>query len=200
MLEGERPRFLPSRCFGESAGERPSIPKVALISMDSADLEREDRREALFFGEEGGGGRGWRGGEGGGGLGLDGVDGAVGLAGTRGIAVDVADMEELGEVVVGGSVGEDLSKGISTRSKVSSNCCSPSVMVTMVSIVLALSVLVLIVVSEAVLEPMTTTLGTARQLRLPPADLKCNLRRAEAACDRRSPSRDFSVATLLLFR
>lgn len=55
------------------------------------------------------------------------------------------------------------------------------VLFTMVSIVLALSVLVLMVVSEAVLEPMTTTFGTVRQLRLPPADLKCNLRSAEAA-------------------
>lgn len=43
---------------------------------------------------------------------------------------------------------------------------------TVVNIVLALSVLVLMVVSDAVLEPLTTTLGTVRQLRLPPADLK----------------------------
>lgn len=57
---------------------------------------------------------------------------------------------------------------------------------TMVSMVLALSVLVLIVVSEAVLEPMTTTFGTVRQLRLPPADLKLNRRIAD---DRRSLSR-----------
>lgn len=64
---------------------------------------------------------------------------------------------------------------------------------TIVSIVLALSVLVLIVVSEAVLDPMTTTFGTVRQLRLPPADLKCNLRSAEAAWDSRSVSREFSV-------
>jgi len=56
---------------------------------------------------------------------------------------------------------------------------------TMVSIVLALSVLVLIVVSDAVLEPMTTTFGTVRQLRLPPADLKLNRRIAD---DRRSLS------------
>jgi len=56
----------------------------------------------------------------------------------------------------------------------------------MVSMVLALSVLVLIVVSDAVLEPMTTTFGTVRQLRLPPADLKLNRRIAD---DRRSPSR-----------
>lgn len=54
------------------------------------------------------------------------------------------------------------------------------------SIVLALSVLVLIVVSDAVLEPMTTTFGTVRQLRLPPADLKLNRRIAD---DSRSPSR-----------
>lgn len=57
---------------------------------------------------------------------------------------------------------------------------------TMVSMVLALSVLVLIVVSDAVLEPMTTTFGTVRQLRLPPADLKLNRRIAD---DRRSLSR-----------
>lgn len=57
---------------------------------------------------------------------------------------------------------------------------------TIVSMVLALSVLVLIVVSDAVLEPMTTTFGTVRQLRLPPADLKLNRRIAD---DRRSPSR-----------
>lgn len=56
-------------------------------------------------------------------------------------------------------------------------------------IVLALSVLVLIVVSDALLESRTTTLGTVlRQLRLPPADLKCNRRRAEAACANKSPS------------
>lgn len=61
---------------------------------------------------------------------------------------------------------------------------------TMVSIVLALSVLVLIVVSDAVLEPMTTTFGTVRQLRLPPADLKLNLLIAD---DKRSPSRPLSV-------
>jgi len=60
----------------------------------------------------------------------------------------------------------------------------------MVSIVLALSVLVLIVVSDAVLEPMTTTLGTVRQLRLPPADLKLNRLIAD---DRRSPSRPLSA-------
>jgi hypothetical protein len=60
------------------------------------------------------------------------------------------------------------------------------IILTMVSIVLALSVLVLIVVSDAVLEPMTTTFGTVRQLRLPPADLKLNRRIAD---DKRSPSR-----------
>ena len=59
----------------------------------------------------------------------------------------------------------------------------------MVTIVFALSVLVLMVVSEALLEPRTTTLGTVlRQLRLPPADLKWSRRRAEAACAKRSPS------------
>lgn len=66
---------------------------------------------------------------------------------------------------------------------------------TIVSIVLALSVLVLIVVSDAVLEPMTTTFGTVRQLRLPPADLKLNRRIAD---ERRSPSRPPPPPPLLL--
>lgn len=51
----------------------------------------------------------------------------------------------------------------------------------MVSIVLALSVLVLMVVSDVVLEPITTTMGTVRQLRLP---LKLKRRMAD---DSRSP-------------
>lgn len=59
---------------------------------------------------------------------------------------------------------------------------------TIVTMVAALSVLVLIVVSDAVLEPLTTTFGTVRQLRLPPADLKCNRRNADAACARKSLS------------
>lgn len=66
---------------------------------------------------------------------------------------------------------------------------------TIVSIVLALSVLVLIVVSDAVLEPMTTTFGTVRQLRLPPAALKLNRRIAD---ERRSPSRPPPPPPLLL--
>lgn len=120
------------------------------------------------------------GGEGGGGGG--GGDGGDGGAGSGG-----------GAVV--NEAGGDISDGMSAKSKLSS-ACSPSVVVTIVSIVLALSVLVLIVVSEAVLEPITTTFGTVRQLRLPPADLKCNLRSAEAACDKKSLSREFSAVPL----
>lgn len=91
----------------------------------------------------------------------------------------------MGDDCDGAVAGGDISAGTSIRSKLSSGC-SPSVVVTIVSIVLALSVLVLIVVSDAVLEPMTTTFGTVRQLRLPPADLKLNRRIAD---ERRSPSR-----------
>jgi hypothetical protein len=58
---------------------------------------------------------------------------------------------------------------------------------TMVTRVLALSVLVLMVVSEAVLEPMTMSLGT---VRLPPTDLKWSLRKADAAWERMLPSRE----------